>query len=238
MLNKLTISFDPLNEYVSINGDYPKPSIKYIPEWYKNIEPFTNGDKKLKFPFSAGMPNVSLKKCVPFLDAISTGYMAILEDDIHVEQVEEEPHIRWRTSEERITWHSPEQFSNFPIPDSYHYMVAKWVNHWTVIVPKNYSVLFSHPSNRVDLPFFTLSGLVNCGDYRNPVQFPFLLKRGFEGIIESGTPICQLHIIKNEKWKTKVMEYDYKRVYKNNKTFQKTFIGSYKKNFWSRQSYE
>jgi len=66
----------------------------------------------------------------------------------------------------------------------------------------------------------------------------FILKKGFEGIIEAGTPVCQLNIIKNESWKTEVKKYDAQRVYKNSKLFWKTFVGSYKKNFWKRHSYE
>jgi|688.fasta_scaffold663672_1 hypothetical protein len=232
-----TIVFDPVNVKAQIIQGYPKPAIKFIPNWYKEVPPFSNGDKKLRFPIDSGMPNSTLKKCVPFLDALTSGYMAYLEEDIHVEQVNGEPFIRWRSSDEIISWHTLDQFPGLTIPKDYHYMVAKWANYWTINVPNDYSVLFSHPSNRIDLPFFTFSGLVSCDIYNSSVQFPFILKKGFEGIIEEGTPVCQLNIIKNEKWKTEVREYNEERVIKNNKQFFKTFVGSYKKNFWKKHSY-
>jgi hypothetical protein len=235
---KNVITFNPTTEECYAIQTYPKPSKKYIPEWYKKIPIFTNGAKKLKYPLDHGMPNVTLKKCVPFLDAMSSGYMVTLEEDVYIEQINGIPNIRWRSNDEVLSWHTLDQIINLPIPDTYHAMVAKWVNNWTISVPKNYSVLFSHPLNRIDLPFFTLSGLVNCDLYPLPVQFPFILKKGFEGIIESGTPICQLTIIKNEAWKTEVLKYDKISTYKNKKSFFKTFIGSYKTNFWSRHSYE
>lgn len=235
---KLAITFEPTTEHADIIQDYPKPSVKFIPNWYKQIPQFMVGTKKLTFPMNMGMPNLTIKKCVPFLDALTTGYMMVLEDDVYVEQVDDEPFIRWRHSDDIITWHDRDQYPGVPIPETYHFMIAKWVNNWTIMVPKNYTILFSHPSNRIDLPFFTLSGLVNCGDYTQPVQFPFLLKRGFEGIIEAGTPICQLHIIKNERWKTRVLKYDSRRVYKNTRKFFGTFVGSYKKNFWVRHNYQ
>jgi hypothetical protein len=238
MKNKKTIIFDPKSENVSVILNYPKPSKTFLPEWYKKIPPFSNGDKKIKFPIGAGMPNSTLKKCVPFLDAMSSGYMAYLEEDIYVEQIDGQPFIRWRSNDEIITWHTPDQFPGFPIPTTYHTMVAKWTNLWVITLPKNYSILYSHPLNRLDLPFFTLSGLVNADKWQNAVQFPFILKLGFEGIIEAGTPICQLNIIKNESWKTKVLKYSAERSYYNSKMFLKTFVGSYKKNFWTKHIYD
>jgi len=236
MANKIT--FFPINEESSLIKSYPKPSKKYVPEWYKKIPQFSNGDKKLKFPMKNGMPNVTLKKCVPFLDALTLGYTVVLEEDVYVEEIDNMPFIRWRSSDKIITWHTPDQFPNLPIPDTYYPMVAKWANSWVIQVPHNYSVLFSHPLNRIDLPFFTFSGLVSCDTYVMPVQYPFLLKKSFEGIIEAGTPICQLTLIKNEVWKTSVEPYDKMSVYKNSKSFFKTFIGSYKQNFWKKHNYE
>jgi hypothetical protein len=235
---KKVITFDPHNENASICSSYPKPATNFIPVWYKEIPAFTNGDKKLRFPMGSEMPNLTLKKCVPFLDAMTSGYMSFLEEDVYVEQVNNEPFIRWRSSDSLITWHTSDQFPGLHIPEEFHYMVAKWVNPWVINLPKDYSVLFSHPSNRLDLPFFTFSGLVNCGSYVGPVQFPFILKKGFEGIIERGTPVCQLTLVKNEPWKSKVNPYSKERTYKNDKEFSKTFAHSYKKNFWSRHSYQ
>jgi hypothetical protein len=232
------IVFNPQAHVDYLNENYPKPAIKFIPDWYKKMPQFSNGDKKLKFPIDSGMPNSTLKKCVPFLDAMTSGYMAYLDEDVFVEQVNNEPFIRWRSSDEIITWHTPDQYEGVHIPDTHHTMVAKWANHWTITLPKNYNILFSHPSNRLDLPFFTLSGLVSLNTYPIPVQFPFILKKGFEGIIEAGTPVCQLNIIKNESWKSKVLKFDPEKTYKNKKAFLRTFVGSYKKNYWTRHSYE
>lgn len=233
-----TITFDPTTEECFALNNYPKPSKKHIPDWYKKIPGFSNGDTKLRFPLDYGTPNSTIKKCVPFLDAMTSGYLVTLEEDVYVELIDNEPFIRWRSNDSVISWHTPTQFPGFPIPNNYHFMVAKWVNYWTIIVPKNYSVLFSHPSNRLDLPFFTFSGLVSCDKYRSPVQYPFILQKGFEGIIKAGTPICQLNIIKNESWKTKVLKFNKLRSYKNEKTFLKTFVSSYKLNFWTRHNYD
>lgn len=233
------IKFSPIKKEASLDESYPKPSVKYVPEWYKKIPPYTGGDKKLRFPENYGMPNSSIKRCVPLLDAITSGYMAVLQDDVYVELVNGKPFIRWRSTNTVITWHTPDQYDGFIIPDNYHSMVAKWQNDWSIKVPDGYSVLFSHPSNRLDLPFFTFTGLVNCDKYdATAVQFPFILKREFEGIIEAGTPICQMNLIKNEHWKSEVLPFDSDIVYKKYRTFGRTFVKSYKKNFWTRHRYE
>ena len=94
----------------------------------------------------------------------------------------------------------------------------------------------SHPYNRIDLPFYTFSGFVSADSYTRPVQFPFLLKKGFEGILESGTPIAQLTIVKNESWKSTVEKHNSDEIYIKNRNFHKSIYGAYKKYFWNKDS--
>jgi hypothetical protein len=235
---KKIVIFDPSTEEASFSKSYPLPSVRFIPSWYKKIPQYVNNEKKLKFPLNQNGLNLTLKKCVPFLDAMTYGYMCYLEDDIYVEQINGEPFIRWRTNGELVSWHHFDQSVGVPIPSEYHGVFGKWGNDWGIKVPNGYSVLFSHPSNRIDLPFYTLSGLVNVDDYNVPVQFPFLLKKDFEGFIYSKTPVCQLFMIKNDSWKSNVKNYNKKRTFIIHKMFRTTFVNSYKKNFWKKQSYE
>jgi hypothetical protein len=233
------IIFIPENKPSHLLQNYPRPAVSSLPAWYKKIPPFTNGDKKLRFPIDYGMPNSSIKKCVPFLDAMTSGYMVILEEDIHVEITDEgTPVIRWRSSDELMTFHSPDQYEGMTIPNEYHQMVAKWKNNWSMRTPKGYSLLYTHPFNRLDLPFSTFTGLVDTDSYHNPVQFPFILKKEFEGIITAGTPLCQIIPVKISHWKSKATEYDADQNYLKSKKFHQTFVRSYKKNYWKRKLYE
>jgi hypothetical protein len=100
-------------------------------------------------------------------------------------------------------------------------------------------MLFTHPLNRHDLPFTTLSGIVDGGLVMNPRgQIPFFVKEGFEGIIPQGTPIIQLIPYRQENWihrKTKGM------LNKSNEHNLKTsslIYGWYKKTFWTRKKYD
>jgi hypothetical protein len=218
-------------------GIPPTPAIKHLPEWYKKLSPYTDGAKKLKYPMGHGSHNTGLKRCVPFLDAMTAGYMFVLDDDIYVEQLEDGPSIRWKSPVSMVTMHSPNQFEGLSIPKGYHNIVWKWHNEYILETPPGYSMLFTHPINRFDLPFRTITGLVDTDLYGNGVQFPFFLEEGFEGIIESGTPLCQMIPIKKDSWETSLEKYDEHDYYKKSRKFARTFEGSYKKNFWNKKSY-
>lgn len=236
------IKFIPHDEKCALASIPPKPAISLLPDWYKSIPP-RHTQKKLHQPLNAETHNHTVKKCVPFLDAMSNGYMAVLTDDVYVEQVEVEepgitkPFFRWKTDVELITWHSKVQYDGLPIPKGYDDMVAKFSNQWEFETPKGFSIFFTHPSNRFDLPFLTISGFVDTDTYQSPVQFPFFLRTGFEGIIESGTPIAQLHLVKRESWESEVIPYDKNDAYIKKREFFRTFAESYKKNFWVKKQY-
>lgn len=227
----------PGTREVDLAGIPPTPAIKHIPEWYKDINPYTNGDKKLKFPMEYNTHNSTIKRCVPFLDAMTAGYTFVLDDDVFVDQVDGAPLMRWKSDAEMITWHSVDQFEGLAIPKGYHYMVAKWHNDYLFKTPSGYSTWFTHPVNRFDLPFLTINGFVDTDKYCMAVQFPFFLQEGFEGIIKSGTPVAQMIPIKRDSWKIDIEKYDKDEMYKNHRLFRRTFASSYKINFWDRKQY-
>ena len=71
-------------------------------------------------------------------------------------------------------------------------MPLKFINPWRLKVPDGYSVLFTQPMNRSDLPFTSFSGLVDCDRFDTTVNIPFLWT-GPEGRhhLPAGTPIAQ-----------------------------------------------
>jgi len=228
----------PGTKEVALAGIPPTSAIKHIPDWYKDIQPYANGDKKLKFPLESNTHNATMKRCVPFLDAMTAGYTFVLDDDVFVEQVGGVPLMRWKSDAEMITFHSFDQFEGLPIPKGYHNMVAKWHNDYLFKTPPGYSTWFTHPVNRFDLPFLTMNGFVDTDKYTMATQFPFFLQEGFEGIIESGTPVAQMIPIKRDSWEINVEKYDKEEMYKNHRAFRRTFAGSYKINFWNRKYYK
>ncbi len=235
---KKTITFIPHKKTADLIQDHPKPSKNFIPEWYKKIPRLEKGVKKMSFPMNYTAPNLTIKACIPFLESMSNGYMVYLHDEIYIEQENGGPFFRWNTEETLITSHNKDQFplENIPFSENFFEIPFKFNYYWQIKVPKGYSILFSHPYNRIDLPFYTFSGFVNADNYDRPVQFPFLLKKGFEGILESGTPIAQLTIVKNESWESTVEKHSSDEIYIKNRSFHKTIYGAYKKYFWNKDS--
>jgi hypothetical protein len=66
--------------------------------------------------------------------------------------------------------------------------------------------LITHPINRYDLPFTSVSGLADYDVYPLPGNVSFHIKEGFEGTIPAGTPIMQIIPIKREDWEHNINE--------------------------------
>jgi len=80
--------------------------------------------------------------------------------------------------------------------------LIKFHNLWTIEAPTGYSLLFTHPANRFDLPFTTLTGLVDCDRYQDAgIHFPARWHdANFNGVLPKGTPVAQCFPVKRENW--------------------------------------
>ena len=68
--------------------------------------------------------------------------------------------------------------------------------------PSGYSLFITHPVNRGDLPFVTLTGMVDSDLYKdNFVNFPAKWSDPtFSGVLPKGTPVAQCVPVKRENW--------------------------------------
>ena len=216
-----------------------KPSSEFIPEWYRKSAsqmPGTNSELLVSNPSTT---TSTYKKCTPFFDAITAGYMMHLTADIEVIKRENNlPYIMWRTERKIITEHTLDQWEGLPCPEGYSPFVYKWHNQFNIKLPKDYSLMFLSPINRFDLPFLTITGIVDCDTWTGSVHFPFFIKNNFTGIIEKGTPITQIIPIKREFWKKEQGKYDAKNVFLNQQKVFSTIKRSYKNNYWHRKEYK
>jgi hypothetical protein len=80
--------------------------------------------------------------------------------------------------------------------------IIKFNCFWTIEAPPGYSLLFTHPVNRDDLPFTTLSGLIDCDTFHDsPLNFPARWHdANFNGVLPKGTPVAQCLPVKRESW--------------------------------------
>jgi hypothetical protein len=237
MLKK--ISLIPSGPNTDIWYNAPQPASKYVPQWYKDIPQFMDNAPKLKLLVGdeRNATNATIKRCVPFLDAMTTGYTYTLADDISVFSNNGVLEVLSKTGSTLISSHDISQFDGLHIPDEYHKIVFKFENPWVFNPPLGYSMMFTHPVNRLDLPFVTFTGVVDVDSYDIPVQFPFLLKKDFEGILESGTPVAQFFPVKRESWKIEAEQYDERSRLKSFRKFHSKINRSYQNQFWHKKIY-
>lgn len=218
----MDIKFYPGSEAVYFNTEPPISAKELVPKWYKDIKP----DEQL-----------NVKNCIPFLDTLSYGYIQTTWADIYVEKGVDKPKI-YCTGLPQLF--SIRDNSDIKVNDSFYKIEFVWHRSWSVQLPEGYSGLVTHPLNRLDLPFTTLSGVVDFDQYHHSKfgNIPFYLNKDFEGVIPKGTPIFQIMPIKREDWNSYKEEYD-KDSWKE-KEDKRTSIetGSYKKLFWQRKSFK
>ena len=227
-------------KYASYNPAYSslESARSHIPEWFLKTKPFLNEFKNNKIN---KIPKVSFKVCTAFTESFSLGYVLTLPVDIVIEQTEAGPAISWKKDLNDTIVSVREDDSpnkNLPVPEGFSSIHFTWVTKTVIEIPKGYSMLLTHPLNRYDLPFYTLSGVVD-GPYTMPGgNVPVFFKKDFEGIIEKGTPIAQILLFKRENWK-KEIDYDiFKQSTINESNTITKIFGWYKKEIWKKKIYE
>jgi hypothetical protein len=201
------------------------------------MPPYRNNSKKISLERDNFTVNTTAKRCMPLMDSMTAGYTLCLPDDLFVEQYEEETVFRWRTSFEHIGVQSIEQIPNIIPPLNHSLAIFKFMNDWGIETPQGYSLFVTHPSNRFDLPFFTMNGFVDTDVYNIPITFPFFIRKDFEGVLEKGIPVAQLIPIKRENWKHKIEPFNEERVARLKRKLLGKIANSYKKQFWQKKSY-
>ena len=164
-----------------------------------------SGEKNVVFSLNgADGALVATKMCMPFFDAMTGGYHYVLEDDVYVDMDKDgKPIISWAGDVMMI---DKRPTIELPIPDNCHPIHYGWRMNWYYETPPGYSVLITHPMNRFDLPFYTMSGIVESDVWGLPVFTAFFLKRNFIGLIPKGTPIFQIIPFKRDSWELEEVE--------------------------------
>ena len=138
----------------------------------------------------------TVKHCPPFIDAMRAGFVMPLPCDVHyadgafswdwnlpVPTTPGHPHAP-------LSFHAAAQLSGAPFGDD---NLIKFIGFWTIALPEGWSLLATHPLNRDDLPFRTLTGLVDSDRFHQiGLLFParWLAAEGACTLL-AGTPIAQ-----------------------------------------------
>lgn len=181
----------------------PTPAAQGLPGWVRSMP-------AQAFSAVSGGPDDTVKRCPPFIDAMTCGFLIPLFCDVTVEDGE----FSWDCdlpfgdgvsfARSPIGFHDASQVVGTPLFDQDRFLI-KFHNLWTIEAPEGYSLLFTHPANRFDLPFTTLTGLVDCDLFHDAwINFPaHWHDTGFRGVLPKGTPIAQCFPIKRERWESR-----------------------------------
>lgn len=202
--------------------DHPRAARHELPNWFHALQEVSNGTR-------------TLKTCPPFLDAMSMGYHLTLSADIYIANGE----LQQISVVPVITQFSENTVDVAAIPDEFIKAPFQLQNFFITETPKGYSSLVVQPLNRPDLPFMTMSGVVETDKFPAPIKPFFFIRKDFTGVIKEGTPIAQVIPFKRENWESKVQD-------KKTKTIPQRFLervnnppfNFYKENFWKLKRYE
>jgi hypothetical protein len=177
----------------------PVPARAALPEWLRAMAPRVESAVH-------GRGIRTVKQCPPFVDAMRHGFMLVLPCDVRVE-----PGMRfswdWALPELAVqghpraplSFHVPEQLAGSPMAHGDR-SALKFNSFWTIELDPGWSLLAMHPVNRDDLPFRTVTGLVDADRFNAVgINFPAVwLDERFDGVLAKGTPIAQCCVVPRE----------------------------------------
>jgi hypothetical protein len=221
------IKFIAKQKYIYEFFERPYSAKQKYPEWLRKM-PIFFSNKKVD---DLGDPLETVKKCMPFYDAMVAGYHIPLPCDVWVDKQNNDYKIQWSVDQfDLISRHYDGQMDDKMIHDDYDKMLFKFNNPWIIKTPKNWSCLFTHPIHQDDVPFKSFTGFVDTDKFPRPVGIPFVIKKDFEGLIPKGTPFVQVIPIKREKFISS-FSYDDGRYLKIWSSIRTVFFDRYKKFF-------
>jgi hypothetical protein len=164
----------------------PVPARTEHPAWFRKLPGVDSSE------LSASNNGLTVKRCLPFVDALNTGWLLPLAATVRLEISDEGRQVvaGWELDREMVSPHGAFQAAGNPYEPR---PVLKFHNPWTIRTPRGWSCLFAPPLNRPGAVVEVLSGVVDTDTYVAPVNLPFVALAG-DGVhtIAKGTPLAQV----------------------------------------------
>lgn len=231
----------------------PVPAQKTMPRWYHDGETFISSRMNDLNVIDKSERHAGMKSCMPLLDVLTSGYMLRTWRDVEITKNKsndiEFRHVIKNDNDEWVEDKSNNPYIQIkdrpnelgytmPRPQGHAFTQLVFDSPWGWQVPKGWSILVTHPFNRHDLPFTTISGFMESDKFTLNGGIPFFIKEGWTGVIEKGTVIAQLIPVKRESW----MAYYYgeatKQSLKIAKVVRSVPYGWYRNNMWVKKIYK
>ncbi len=183
--------FLPSIEFICDPADFgviaePVAAKSVLPDWFRRLPPITKSE------VAATNNGLTVKRCMPFLDAMTTGWILPLAATVRLEIKDGGRTVDagWEFDKVMVSNHGSHQVAGNPYEPR---PPCKFHNYWTITTPPGWSCLFVPPLNRPEPIFEVLAGVVDTDTYRSLIHFPFVAT-GADGVhtIEKGTPLVQV----------------------------------------------
>lgn len=191
-----------------------------------------------KFEFNQnGQLDLTAKACPPFRDAMKFGYIQMSWTDFFVDTTGASSQFYWASQPAPIAVRG--ESGSIPTSEAMHGDNLTFHAPWIPKTPKNYSILFTSPLNRLDLPFRVSSGIVDSDlFFHSPMgAVPVWFERGFKGIIPVGTPLFQMIPVKRDSWRSTNESFNQEDTDTRTMMIVKRFTGTYQKLFWQPKKF-
>ena len=164
----------------------PVPAKTVLPSWFRRIQAVDKAEQ------SATNNALTIKRCMPFLDAMTTGWVLPLAADVRLVIRDEGRTVDagWEFDKVMVSPHGMYQVKGYDFGDR---PPMKFHNYWTIRTPPGWSCLFTPLLNRSNPSFEILSGVVDTDTYHSLVNFPFVATAP-DGLVAlaKGTPLVQV----------------------------------------------
>jgi hypothetical protein len=227
------IEFIHYDSYKEPVAAAPRPSKYFIPKEFKKLENFLQGD----------LEKITVKKCIPFLDAYTFGYIIPFDQDYLIKPGKTKEDFEVIPAER--LGKGFDSHSNAQLPPEWKGMVGhragKFRNQWIIKTAPGYSCLFVHPLNHLlEDRFKILAGVVDTDTYLSIINFPFTLTTKTEQfLLKKGDPMVQVIPFKREAWK---MWKGFKNLKGKNIMIENNlwshWYDKYKNLFWRKKSFK
>jgi len=164
----------------------PVPARTELPDWFRKLPAIDAGQR------SPGDTGLTVKRCMPFIDAMTTGWILPLAATVRLEIRDGSQTVTagWDFDKTMVSNHGAHQVAGHPRQPS---PPCKFHNYWTIRTPPGWSCMFVPLLNRPHPVFEPVAGVVDTDTYQSPVHFPFFA-RAADGLyeLEKGTPLVQV----------------------------------------------
>jgi hypothetical protein len=164
----------------------PAAAKQYLPDWFRKLPAVD------KTHVTVSDNGLTVKRCMPFLDAMITGWIIPLAATVRLEVKDEGRTVNagWEFDKVMVSNHNPHQVAGSPTDP---HPPCKFHNYWTIATPPGWSCLFVPLLNRPSPLFHVFSGIVDTDTYQSLIHFPFVATAP-DGVhvLERGTPLVQV----------------------------------------------